>query len=211
MVPAQRADILRGQLSQPPKEYGTALSKPAAAIVGNVLTNVIARPQFIAYKIGPKPLSVRLCEAMGAVRAGWTSPAPGRTSATTTSSSSSTTVPARGSARTSERRASLHTVKNSQQPSRQMPARLLAVDCCAARPRRMQTRTLKWKREHKRGGRKHHSHKTMLTEHILTVVSVFVKRFLKNSGFFLTQCRRAGSAQARPRHAGRISAARRTP
>ena len=28
-------DILRGQLSQPPKEYGTALSKPAAAIVGN--------------------------------------------------------------------------------------------------------------------------------------------------------------------------------
>ena len=45
----------------------------AAAIVGNVLTNVIARPQFIAYKIGPKPLSVRLCEAMGAVRAGWTS------------------------------------------------------------------------------------------------------------------------------------------
>lgn len=67
-------DILRGQLSQPPKEYGTALSKPAAAIVGNVLTNVIARPQFIAYKIGPKPLSVRLCEAMGAVRAGWTSP-----------------------------------------------------------------------------------------------------------------------------------------
>ena len=38
-----------------------------------MLTNVIARPQFIAYKIGPKPLSVRLCEAMGAVRAGWTS------------------------------------------------------------------------------------------------------------------------------------------
>ena len=66
-------DILRGQLSQPPKDYGKALNKPAAAIVGNVLTNVIARPQFIAYKIGPKPLSVRLCEAMGAVRAGWTS------------------------------------------------------------------------------------------------------------------------------------------
>ena len=38
-----------------------------------MLTNVIARPQFIAYKIGPKPLSVRLCEAMGAARAGWTS------------------------------------------------------------------------------------------------------------------------------------------
>ena len=66
-------DILRGQLSQPPKDYGKALNKPAAAIVGNVLTNVIARPQFIAYKIGPKPLSVLLCEAMGAVRAGWTS------------------------------------------------------------------------------------------------------------------------------------------
>lgn len=124
-------DILRGQLSQPPKEYGTALSKPAAAIVGNVLTNVIARPQFIAYKIGPKPLSVRLCEAMGRRARRLDEPAPGRTSATTTSSSSSTTVPARGSARTSERRASLHTVKNSQQPSRQMPARLLAVDCCA--------------------------------------------------------------------------------
>ena len=35
-------DILRGQLSQPPKDYGKALNKPAAAIVGNVLTNVIA-------------------------------------------------------------------------------------------------------------------------------------------------------------------------
>ncbi|MFR5422075.1 MAG: hypothetical protein ACLTG4_09160 [Oscillospiraceae bacterium] len=69
--PAQR--LIFAASFQPAAEYGKALNKPAAAIVGNVLTNVIARPQFIAYKIGPKPLSVRLCEAMGAVRAGWTS------------------------------------------------------------------------------------------------------------------------------------------
>ena len=95
-------DILRGQLSQPPKDYGKALNKPAAAIVGNVLTNVIARPQFIAYKIGPKPLS-------GAPRGGrWRCApagraAPGRTSAIMTSSSSSTTAPAHGSTPISER------------------------------------------------------------------------------------------------------------
>ena len=34
---------------------------------------MLSRPQFIAYKLGRRPLSVRLAEAMGAMRVAWTS------------------------------------------------------------------------------------------------------------------------------------------
>ena len=33
----------------------------------------VARPQFIAYKIAPKPFPVKLCEALGAMKVCWTS------------------------------------------------------------------------------------------------------------------------------------------
>ena len=66
-------DYLRGQLAQKPKDYKEALSEPLAALVGNLLTNVFARPHFVSYRIGPKPVTVQLCEAMGAMKAGWTS------------------------------------------------------------------------------------------------------------------------------------------
>lgn len=42
-------------------------------ILGNVLLNFLARPQFIAYKIAPKPFPVKLCEALGAMKVCWTS------------------------------------------------------------------------------------------------------------------------------------------
>ena len=66
--------VLRGQLAQPPEEYTKAGRGQAEAIVlGNTLLNAAARPQFIAYRIGPKPPTVRFAEALGALRFGWTS------------------------------------------------------------------------------------------------------------------------------------------
>ena len=41
--------------------------------MGNCLVNFLGRPQFIAYKIGHKPLTVRAAEAMGAMKVCWTS------------------------------------------------------------------------------------------------------------------------------------------
>ena len=69
-------DILRGQLSQPAADFAGDASKITAFAVGNLLTNCIARPHFVAYKIGRKPLMLRLCHAMGAMKVGWTSHEP---------------------------------------------------------------------------------------------------------------------------------------
>lgn len=66
-------DVLRGQLACRPKKFGEGVAKPLAFIQGNLLTNFLGRPQFIAYAIGKKPLTVRLCEALGAMRIAWTS------------------------------------------------------------------------------------------------------------------------------------------
>ena len=66
--------VLRGQLAQLPEEYvrgGRSIAE--AVILGNTLLNVAARPQFIAYRIGPKPAAVRFAEALGAMPFGWTS------------------------------------------------------------------------------------------------------------------------------------------
>ena len=66
--------VLRGQLAQLPEEYIRGGRKLAEALVlGNTLLNVAARPQFIAYRIGPKPAAVRFAEALGAMPVGWTS------------------------------------------------------------------------------------------------------------------------------------------
>ncbi len=66
-------EVLRGQLACSPREMAKDTSRLNAFIVGNVLTNFLTRPQFIAYGIGRKPLTVRLCERLGALRAAWTS------------------------------------------------------------------------------------------------------------------------------------------
>ena len=64
-------DILRGQLTDRPQnfEHEPWVLKMA---LGNLLTNVAARPQFIAYGPGKKPPLARLAEAMGAIRVCWT-------------------------------------------------------------------------------------------------------------------------------------------
>lgn len=70
-------ELLRGQLAQPARCYDAeTMSAPLAFALGHTLFNIVARPQFIAYKIGPRPLSVRMSELMGAMRVGWTSHEP---------------------------------------------------------------------------------------------------------------------------------------
>ena len=66
--------VFRGQLSQPPEFYKSeGISKTTGFLLGNLFLNVLARPHFIAYRIGKKPITVRFAEALGAVRIAWTS------------------------------------------------------------------------------------------------------------------------------------------
>ncbi len=64
-------DVLRGQLSDAPASFRDE-PKPLAFALGCLFTNVLARPQFIAYGPGKKPWTARLAEAMGAIRVCWT-------------------------------------------------------------------------------------------------------------------------------------------
>ena len=67
-------ELLRGQLAQTPARYRAGGNPPIMSfLLGNTLFNFAARPQFIAYRLGQKPLPVRPAEAMGALRVGWTS------------------------------------------------------------------------------------------------------------------------------------------
>lgn len=66
-------EVMRGQLSATAKSLGDGCSKLTAFLLSHVLTNCLARPHFIAYEIGKKPLSVRLSELMGAMKVAWTS------------------------------------------------------------------------------------------------------------------------------------------
>lgn len=67
-------DLVRGQLAMPMREYDKDSASPAMAFaLSRGLTNFIARPQFEAYEIGFRPLSIRLAEKLGAMAIGWTS------------------------------------------------------------------------------------------------------------------------------------------
>lgn len=66
-------EVIRGQLANPPKDYNGEVGPLTAVILGNCLLNFLSRPQFIAYKITPKPFTVKLCEALGAMKVAWTS------------------------------------------------------------------------------------------------------------------------------------------
>lgn len=66
-------EVIRGQLANPPKGYNGEVGPITAVILGNCLLNFLSRPQFIAYKITPKPFTVKLCEALGAMKVAWTS------------------------------------------------------------------------------------------------------------------------------------------
>ncbi len=64
---------VRGQLAQPAEFYPKEQGKVLPFLLANGLTNVMCRPQFIAYKLGKKPLLIRLAEKMGAMDFCWTS------------------------------------------------------------------------------------------------------------------------------------------
>jgi len=64
--------VLRGQLSAPPAELKDGAGRLNAFLIGNLLTNFLARPHFIAYKIGPRPFTLKLCRLMGASVFSWT-------------------------------------------------------------------------------------------------------------------------------------------
>ncbi len=70
--------MLRGQLSQTPADFrrGQGMNSATSFILGCTLFNFLARPGFIAYRIGPKPLPVRFAEKLGAMPVGWTSRDP---------------------------------------------------------------------------------------------------------------------------------------
>lgn len=65
--------VLRGQLAMPMKDYPKTQGKLQSFMLSNVMFNFLSRPHFIAYKIGKKPLPVRLSELMGAMKVAWTS------------------------------------------------------------------------------------------------------------------------------------------
>ena len=63
---------LRGQLAMAAKGYTGAMSGPVSFALSRVMFNFAARPHFIAYGIGPKTPSARLCEGLGAMKVCWT-------------------------------------------------------------------------------------------------------------------------------------------
>ena len=66
-------EVLRGQLANPPEDYKGEVNPVTGFLLGCVLLNFLSRPQFIAYKIGRKPFTVKLSELFGAMRVCWTS------------------------------------------------------------------------------------------------------------------------------------------
>jgi len=69
-------EILRGQLSEAYRFSHRYVPWYQSLMMSRLLTNILAHPQFIAYHIGPKCLSVRISEAMGAMRVAWTARVP---------------------------------------------------------------------------------------------------------------------------------------
>ena len=70
-------ELLRGQLASPKEDYvRDGRSGLQSVVLSNTLLNVAARPQFIAYKLGPRPLGARVAELLGAMKVGWTAHDP---------------------------------------------------------------------------------------------------------------------------------------
>ena len=70
-------DLVRGQLATTMKNYAEDdIRGLKAFVLHNTMLNFLARPQFIAYRIGRRPPLVRLCTRLGALNIGWTSHEP---------------------------------------------------------------------------------------------------------------------------------------
>ncbi len=68
-------DLVRGQLAMTAKYYEN-MPKIQGFLLSRTMFNFLARPQFIAYRIGGHTLAVRFAELLGAMRVGWTSHEP---------------------------------------------------------------------------------------------------------------------------------------
>ena len=67
-------DLVRGQLATTTENYADDnITGAEAFVLHHTLLNFLARPQFIAYRIGPRPPLVRLATRLGALNIGWTS------------------------------------------------------------------------------------------------------------------------------------------
>lgn len=70
-------DMVRGQLATTVQNYrDDNITGFKAFALHNTLLNFLARPQFIAYRVGRRPPLVRLCTRLGALNIGWTSHEP---------------------------------------------------------------------------------------------------------------------------------------
>ena len=63
----------RGQRATGMSELGKSPGPVQAFILSRLFLSFLTRPHFIAYEIGRKPLTVKLCELMGAMKVAWTS------------------------------------------------------------------------------------------------------------------------------------------
>ena len=68
-------ELVRGQLAMPAKYYEEQ-TPFMRFMLSNTLFNFIARPQFIAYRIGKRPLAVKFAQLLGAMKICWTSHEP---------------------------------------------------------------------------------------------------------------------------------------
>ena len=66
-------EVLRGQLASRYSSMRKSTNAPQAFLLSRCMLNFLARPHFIAYEIGRKPLLVRLSELLGAMKVAWTS------------------------------------------------------------------------------------------------------------------------------------------
>ena len=66
-------EVLRGQLASRYAAMRKSTGAAQAFILSRCMLNFLARPHFIAYEIGRKPLMVKLSEALGAMKVAWTS------------------------------------------------------------------------------------------------------------------------------------------
>ncbi len=69
-------DVFRGQLSQPAADYGGLASAPLARLMAGCRFSFLTRPDFIAYKIGPRPKKVLRMRRKGILLVAWTSLTP---------------------------------------------------------------------------------------------------------------------------------------
>ena len=65
-------EVLRGQLSEAYRYSKQFLPGYQAFGMSRVLTNALTHPQFLAYRIGPRCLSARACQWLGAMGVSWT-------------------------------------------------------------------------------------------------------------------------------------------